>query len=103
MPTFIGDNVTVGHMALLHACTVEDGGFVGMRSVVMDQAVVRSHAMVAGGALVSPRKEVPSGQLWAGSPARYARDLTQAELDMMPYLSEHYVETAAEHRTRYTE
>lgn len=103
MPAFVGDNVTVGHMAVLHACTVEDEGFIGMRSVVMDLAVVRARAMVAAGALVSPRKEVPSGQLWTGSPAKYARDLTQEELDYIPYSAVNYAKVAAEHRARQTE
>src|SRR5690606_27614238 len=78
-PTVIGDEVTVGHLALLHACTLEDRSFVGMKACVMDGAVVESGAMVAAGALVTPGKRVPSGQLWAGSPARPMRDLTEAE------------------------
>lgn len=65
--TYIGDDVTVGHMALLHACTIEDGAFVGMKACVMDGAVVEAGAMVAAGALVTPGKRVPKGQLWAGS------------------------------------
>src|SRR3546814_18870751 len=64
------DNVVVGHQAMLHACTLEDGAFVGMAAVVMDQAVVASGAMVAAGALVTPRKTVPGGQLWGRSEAR---------------------------------
>lgn len=100
MPTFIGDGVTVGHLALLHACTVEDGGFVGMRAVVMDQAIVRSGAMLAAGALLSPRKEIPGGQLWAGSPARHTRDLTDKEREFIPYSAANYARLAAEHRRR---
>lgn len=95
MPTFIGDDITVGHMALLHACTLEDGCFVGMRAVVMDQAVVESRAMVAAGALVTPGKVVPAGQLWAGSPARYVRGLRPDELDHMSYLGTSYTKLAA--------
>ncbi|GAB5467881.1 MAG: gamma carbonic anhydrase family protein [Rhodospirillales bacterium] len=83
LPTLIGSHITVGHQALLHACTLEDGCFVGMRAVVMDAAVIESGAMVAAGALVTPRKRVPSGQLWAGSPAKYLRDLTAEEKQMM--------------------
>src|SRR3546814_4583442 len=80
MPTVIGDNVVVGHQAMLHACTLEDGAFVGMAAVVMDQAVVEPRAMVAAGALVTPRKTVPSGQLWGGRPARFLRALRAAEM-----------------------
>ena len=90
MPTFIGDDITVGHMALLHACHLESGSFIGMRAVVMDQAVVKKNAMVAAGALVSPGKVVESGQLWAGTPAKYRRDLSQEELDFFPYSARNY-------------
>ena len=95
MPTFIGDDITVGHMALLHACTLEDGSFVGMRAVVMDRAVVRSGAMVAAGALLTPGKEVPSGQLWVGSPARYLRNLRPGEIEHNVTITRHYVKLAA--------
>ena len=66
----------------------------------MDEAVVESRAMVAAGALVTPGKRVPSGQLWAGSPARYMRDLKPAEFDMIPYLSRHYAKLGAAYLAR---
>ena len=97
MPTSIGDEVTVGHMALLHACTVEDRAFIGMRAAVMDQAVVESGAMVAAGALVTPRKRVGSGELWAGTPARRLREMSEADLAEGPYIAKHYRELAAAH------
>lgn len=78
-PTWIGDEVTIGHHCLIHACTLQDRSFVGMRATVMDRAVVESGAMVAAGALVTPGKTVPSGALWAGSPARHMRDLSAAD------------------------
>src|SRR6218665_6545 len=93
--TYIGADVTVGHMALLHACTIEDAAFIGMKACVMDGAYVERGAMVAAGALVTPGKRVPSGQLWAGSPARYMRDLTEAERAHILYSAKHYVELAA--------
>ena len=89
--TYIGDNVTVGHMAMLHACTVEDEAFIGMMACVMDDAYVEKGAMVAAGALVTPGKRVLSGQLWAGSPARFMRDLTEEEKKYIPYSAAHYV------------
>lgn len=91
-PTHIGDGVTAGHMALIHACTIESGAFIGMRSVVMDRAVVESGAMVAAGALVTPDKRVGKGQLWAGSPAKHLRDLSAEEQANLPYIAEHYAE-----------
>jgi gamma-carbonic anhydrase len=75
-PTWIGDEVTIGHHCLIHACTLQDRSFVGMRATVMDKAVVETGAMVAAGALVTPGKTVPSGALWSGSPARHMRDLS---------------------------
>lgn len=94
MPTLIGDNVVIGHMALIHACTLEDGAFVGMGAIVMDQAVVEAGAMVAAGALVTPRKVVKAGQLWAGKPARFLRDLKEAEQAEGPYIASHYAKLA---------
>ena len=98
MPTIIGDNVVVGHQAMLHACTLQDGAFVGMAAVVMDQAVVEPGAMVAAGALLTPRKTVPSGQLWGGRPARFMRALTAAEAADIAYQAGHYRKLAQNHR-----
>jgi carbonic anhydrase/acetyltransferase-like protein (isoleucine patch superfamily) len=97
--TYVGDGVTVGHMALLHACTIEDGAFIGMKACVMDGAVVESGAMVAAGALVTPGKRVPRGELWAGSPARKLRDLTELETSGFARQAEHYVGLAGSYRT----
>src|SRR5262249_55895323 len=90
----IGADVTVGHMALLHACTLEDGAFVGMRACVMDGAVVEGGGMVAAGALVTPGKRVRKGELWAGSPAKLLRQMTATERDYLDYAVRHYVELA---------
>ncbi|MEQ8653613.1 MAG: gamma carbonic anhydrase family protein [Kiloniellales bacterium] len=98
MPTWIGSHITVGHQALLHACRLEDGCFIGMRAVVMDDAVIEAGAMVAAGALVTPRKRVPAGQLWAGAPAKYLRDLTPEEREMMYDSPRYYAELAATHK-----
>lgn len=95
--TFIGDDVTVGHMALLHACTVGDGAFIGMKACVMDGSVIEPGAMVAAGALVTPGKTVPAGQLWTGSPARFWRDLTHDEKTMMADSARRYVNLAREY------
>jgi carbonic anhydrase/acetyltransferase-like protein (isoleucine patch superfamily) len=96
--TIIGADVTIGHMALIHACTLEDGCFIGMQACVMDGAVVESGAMVAAGALVTPGKRVKRGELWGGSPARLMRRLTEAELKYFAYTVEHYLELAESYR-----
>jgi carbonic anhydrase/acetyltransferase-like protein (isoleucine patch superfamily) len=88
-------------MALIHACTIESGGFVGMNTTIMDEAVVGGGAMVAAGALLTPRKRVPSGELWSGSPAKKMRELTQEERDYIPYSAQNYARLAAEHLRRF--
>ncbi|MCB1841099.1 MAG: gamma carbonic anhydrase family protein [Alphaproteobacteria bacterium] len=96
--TTVGDNVTVGHTAILHACTVEDFGFVGMQSCAMDGAVVESRGMLAAGALLTPGKRVPRGQLWSGRPAKFMRDMTQEEKDYLIWSAEHYRKLGQEHK-----
>lgn len=95
--TYIGDDVSIGHMALIHACTLEAGCFVGMRATVMDGAVVESGAMVAAGALVTPGKRVKAGELWTGSPAAFKRPLTDADREMMVWTHSHYARLAQRH------
>jgi carbonic anhydrase/acetyltransferase-like protein (isoleucine patch superfamily) len=97
-PTDIGDDVTIGHMALIHACTLADRSFVGMKACVMDRAVVESGAMVAAGSLLTPGKRVPAGQLWAGSPARFVRTLTEDEAVQHRKLCDGYVALGVEYR-----
>lgn len=89
--TYIGDDVNVGHMALLHACNLEDRSFVGMGAIVLDEATVESGAMLAGGAMLTPGKRVPSGELWGGRPARKLRDLTEADKASFPVVRDVYV------------
>jgi carbonic anhydrase/acetyltransferase-like protein (isoleucine patch superfamily) len=96
--TTIGADVTVGHMALLHACTVEDGAFIGMKACLMDGVVVESGGMVAAGALVTPGKRVRKGELWAGSPAKLMRALSEKEMAYFAYSARHYCEVAASYR-----
>jgi len=96
-PTTIGDRVTVGHNAILHACTIHDDAFIGMGATVMDGAVVEKGAMVAAGALVTPGVTVPTGQVWAGAPARFMRDMTAEEVAFSRTSAETYAEVGAVH------
>lgn len=89
--TYIGDDVTVGHQALLHACTIESESFIGMQACLMDGVLVERHAMVAAGALVTPGTKIPSGELWGGRPARKMRDLRADEIEHIKYSATHYV------------
>lgn len=97
-PTIIGKNITIGHSALLHACTLEDDCFIGMHSTIMDKAVVESGAMVAAGALIAPSKRVPKGQIWAGNPAKYLRDLKDKEAEFIGMSATNYIALAEEYK-----
>ena len=95
--TYIGKGVTVGHAAVLHGCTIEDGAFIGMQACVMDGAVVETGAMVAAGALVTPGKRVKAGELWAGSPAKMLRPVSPEEAADIPASAQRYANLAAEY------
>ena len=97
-PTIIGNRVTIGHSAVVHAATLEDECLVGMHSTVLDGAVIQSHSMVAAGALVSPGKVVESGWLWAGVPARPVRKLTEDELAYLAWSATHYAKLSDAYR-----
>ncbi|MCS6266694.1 MAG: gamma carbonic anhydrase family protein [Vampirovibrio sp.] len=89
-PTVVGKNCTVGHMALLHACTLEDEAFVGMQACLLDGSVVQAQAMLGAGSLLTGKKIVPTGFLWAGRPAKQLRELTPEEVAFLAYSAEHY-------------
>jgi carbonic anhydrase/acetyltransferase-like protein (isoleucine patch superfamily) len=95
--TYIGADVTIGHLALIHACTLQDGSFVGMGAIVLDEAVVETGAMVAAGAMVTPGKVVKSGELWAGRPARKLRDMSEEEIAYGREIIAHYVKRGQEY------
>ena len=90
-PLIIGSDVTIGHGAIVHACTVKDACLIGMNATVLDGAVVNRHSMIAAGAFVSPVKIVGEGELWLGNPAWRARMLTAEEIEKLYYSAQHYV------------
>jgi carbonic anhydrase/acetyltransferase-like protein (isoleucine patch superfamily) len=96
--TVIGNGVTVGHSAVVHACHVEDGAFIGIGAKVLDGAVVESGAQIGAAALVTPRKRVGAGMLWAGIPAKELRPLTPDEQANIPELAQRYVVLARSYR-----
>lgn len=97
-PTIIGKGVTVGHNAIIHACVIEDHAFIGMGSIIMDLAKVESFGMLAAGAVLTPGKVVKSGQIWAGNPAKYFRDLTEVEKDYIKISADNYIDLAMEYK-----
>lgn len=94
----IGRDVTVGHRVVLHGCRLEDGAFVGIGAVLLDDVVVEGGAMVAAGALVTPGKVVPAGELWGGAPARKIGEVTPDLLKMMQGTAPHYRAKASAYR-----
>lgn len=97
-PTLIGEDVTVGHKAVVHACTVGNACLIGMCAAILDGAVLEDEVMLAAGALVPPGKRLRGGHLYVGSPAREQRALTDDEREFLRYSASHYVELAREHR-----
>lgn len=95
--TYIGSRVSIGHLALIHACTIEDGAMIGMQATVMDGALIEAGALVAAGSLVPPGKRVLKGQMWAGTPAKYIRDVRQSDQGMIDYIWPVYRDLAAEY------
>lgn len=89
--TSIGDEVTIGHSALLHACEVHDRCLIGMGAIVMDGAVIEDQVILAGGSLVPPGKVLRTRKLYRGSPAQEVRDLSGEELEQLEYSAAHYV------------
>lgn len=93
----IGDQVTIGHKVLLHACTVGNRCLIGMGSIVMDNVVIQDEVLLAAGSLVPPNKVLESRSLYKGNPAKKIRNLTQDELEMLEYSAMHYVRVKNEY------
>lgn len=91
--TTIGNNVTVGHAAIIHGCIIKDYSLIGMGSIVLDGAEIGEFSMVGAGSLVTGKK-FPSGVLILGSPAKVVRELTDAEKESLVSSAKHYVETS---------
>ena len=94
-PLIIGDDVTIGHKAMLHGCTIGSRILIGMAAVIMDGVVVNDEVIIAAGTLVPPGKVLESGYLYMGNPVRQARALTDEEFKFFHYTSKRYVDLAA--------
>ena len=96
-PLIIGDDVTIGHQAMLHGCTIGDRVLVGMKSMIMDGAVVENEVIIGAGAMVPPGKKLESGFVYMGSPAKKARPITEKERKYFTYTAENYVKLKDKH------
>lgn len=96
-PLIIGDDVLIGHMAMVHGCTIESRGFVGLGAIAMNKAVIGADAMLAAGAMLTEGKVIAPRELWGGRPARKMRDLDEAAIAGMRIGTAHYAENAKHH------
>jgi carbonic anhydrase/acetyltransferase-like protein (isoleucine patch superfamily) len=97
-PTIIGDNVTIGHGAIVHGCTVKDGAFIGMGAIILDGAVIGEGALIGAGALVTEGKEIPPYSLAVGVPAKVVRELSQEYIEMAQDRAVKYAKLANEYK-----
>tara|TARA_B100000579_G_C22796152_1_gene837241 strand:- start:635 stop:1165 length:531 start_codon:yes stop_codon:yes gene_type:complete len=98
VPLEIGNDVTIGHGAILHACEIEDLCLIGTGTIILDGATIRTNSMLAAGSLVGPNKIIESGILYKGSPAKPIRDLTDQEIKYISFSSKHYVRVMKDHK-----
>ncbi|BEP29124.1 gamma carbonic anhydrase family protein [Helicovermis profundi] len=91
-PTIIGKNVTVGHGAIVHGCTIKDNSLIGMGAIILDGAIVEENVIVGAGSLVSENKVIPKNSLVYGSPMKIVRNLSESEIESLKSSAEHYVE-----------
>jgi len=96
-PLIIGDDVTIGHKAMLHGCTIGNRILIGMAAIIMDGVVVNDEVIIGAGTLVPPGKVLESGYLYIGNPMRRARPLTDKELNYFHYTSKRYVDLASKY------
>ena len=95
LPCLIGNYVTIGHLAIVHACTVGDEVLIGMGATILDGAIIGAHSLIGANSLVTQRTRIPPGSLVLGSPAKVARALNAAELAGLRNSAEKYARNAA--------
>lgn len=93
-PTKIGDDVTIGHNAMVHGCTIHDRVLIGIHATVLDEAIIESDVILAAGSLVPPGKRLESGYMYMGTPVEKQRELTQEEIESIQEHSDNYVKYA---------
>jgi carbonic anhydrase/acetyltransferase-like protein (isoleucine patch superfamily) len=98
IPLTIGEGVTVGHLVMLHGCTVGDGALIGIRAVVLNGARIGRNCIVAAGSVVTEDKSFPDGTLIVGTPAKVVRELSAEQIAEMQHGATHYVENARRFR-----
>jgi carbonic anhydrase/acetyltransferase-like protein (isoleucine patch superfamily) len=103
VPTVIGENVTVGHRAILHSCTIEKNCLIGMGAIILGKSIIRENSIVAAGSLIPQNKDFPPNSLIMGAPAKVVRTLSPEEIHSIIENSEEYVKLGLQARTNYKE
>lgn len=101
-PTKIGSEVTVGHSAMIHGCTIQDRVLIGIQSTILDKAVIESNVIVAAGSLVPPGKHLEAGYLYMGSPVKKVRELSRDERDSIIGHADNYVKYSRAYQQKDT-
>lgn len=96
VPVSIGNDVSIGHMCIIHACEIGDNTLIGMGSIIQDGARIGKNCIIGAGSLVTEGKVIPDGTMYFGRPARYVRDLTPEEIESNKEIADGYVRLAAE-------
>ncbi len=96
-PTIVGEDCLIGHMALVHGAVLEDKAFVGMGAIAMDGSHIETGGMLGAGALLSPGKRIPAGEIWVGRPAKFLRGQDEAQAEKIRFQSERYCRFAKRH------
>ncbi len=101
-PCSIGENVTIGHKAMLHGCTIRDNALVGMGATILNGAVIGTNCLIGAGTLVPEGKEIPDGSLVFGMPGRVVRQVEERHVEMIRAAAEHYQQRQQEYRVGLT-
>jgi carbonic anhydrase/acetyltransferase-like protein (isoleucine patch superfamily) len=102
VPLTLHKNVSVGHLATLHGCTVEEGALIGIGAIVLNGAVIGARSLIGAGALVGEGKQIPPGVLALGAPAKVVRPLTTEQQEYLAFIARHYAERADTYRETLT-
>ncbi len=97
-PVVLERNVSLGHLVMLHGCTVRENSLIGIGAIVLDKAVIGRNCLIGAGAIVTPNKVIPDGSLVLGAPGRVVRALTPEEIALNTHVAEHYVERSSAFR-----
>ena len=101
-PLTIGDHCTVGHMAMLHGCTIGDGTMIGIGAVVLNGAKIGRNCIIGGKALIGEGKEIPDNSLVMGIPGKVVKEVSDAQKEMLAHIPPHYVERWKRYKTDMT-